>query len=219
MPLRIDLHVHTNHSPDSLIRPFDLIKKSKSTGVVPSITDHNSISSFSQFKGHEYIAGEEIRVGENYDLICLYINELIPYKTPFIQALDMIKEQGAISYLPHMYDITRKGCHDTKLASMADIIEVFNGRAFGNFNKKAADFAKEHKKLKGVGSDTHFLFEYGNTHVQLPGNFSDYDDNPNQFLRDLSDANLFTKHSPIFVRGTTTLVKYAKKLLPKSFIK
>ncbi len=211
MRLKFDLHVHTNHSPDSTISPKDLIQKSKKFGIAPAITDHNSISAHKEFENQSFIPGEEILTFERYDLIGLYLTELIPVKTPFLEALDLIKSQGAISYLPHMFDTTRKGCADEKLAKKVDAIEIFNGRAFGGCNKKAEQFAEKNKKLKGVGSDTHFLFEFGKTYLELPGDFSDYFDNPKKFLKDLPKANYATKNSPIYVRGTTKLFSILRK--------
>ena len=39
----MDFHVHTKHSPDSIIEPKDLVKKALSLGIIPAISDHSSI--------------------------------------------------------------------------------------------------------------------------------------------------------------------------------
>ncbi|MFH2106714.1 MAG: PHP domain-containing protein [Candidatus Micrarchaeota archaeon] len=212
---RIDFHVHTNHSIDSTIKPKDLVSKSRKLGIIPAIADHNTISSFGYFKSNsfDFFPAEEICVKEGYDLIGIYLTEAIPKKTPFREAIDMIREQGALSYLPHMFDKTRRGCSDIALAKKADIIEVFNGRCFSSFNKQADNFAELHKKPKGAGSDSHFLFEFGKTYVEIKGDFSDYGENPKLLLKSLKNAKIVAKNAPIYVRGTTKLVSIVKKFL------
>lgn len=213
--MKIDFHIHTRYSADSLIKPNALAKKSKQLNIIPAITDHNSISAHESFLslGIPFIPGEEIRT-DNGDLIGLYTNELIPKKTVFAEAVDKIREQGGIVYLPHMYD-RRKGSPvpDEKEASKADIIEVFNARClFSSLNKKAKQFAEKHNKLMAAGSDTHFLFEFGSTYTELP----EFDiNNPKQLLRSLKKAKIIGKKAPFFVRGSTISIMIGKKIMKK----
>ncbi len=211
--MKIDFHVHTDASSDSLIRPPDLAKKSKKLGVIPAITDHNSVAANSKMKSFNvpFIPGEEIATDRG-DLTALFVNEPIARKTPFAEALDLIHAQGAIAYLPHMFDKTRFGAIPTeKEASKIDIVEIFNSRCHSEvYNSRAKTFAKKHKILSAVGSDSHFLFEFGTTYTTLP----DFDlDSPKQLLKSLKSAKFTTKKAPLYVRGTTSLVKLKRKLL------
>lgn len=209
--MKVDLHVHTNKSLDSIIKPEQLAKKSTSSGIIPAITDHNSISAHKIFQELKvpFIPGEEIRTDRG-DLIGLFLNELIPKKIDFNEALDIIKSQGAISYLPHMYDLTRSGVipKDSEISKI-DIIEVFNSRTLDKkTNEKAENFAQSNKKIKAVGSDSHFLFEFGSTFNVLES----FDlDNPNDFIKSIKDSISVKKSAPFFVRGTTTLIKFVRK--------
>lgn len=213
--MKLDFHCHTNHSQDSIIKPKELAKKAKKLGIVPAVTDHNTISAhhtLQELKMH-FIPGEEIRTVEG-DLIALYINEVIPKKTPFLEALDKIKEQGALSYLPHMYDTTRHGVAVEKLAKCVDIIEVFNARCpIQKFNDDAHSFAKKHKQLVALGSDSHFLFEFGRTYFEVDTDYESIRDNPKALVKALKKIKMTAKKAPMYVRGTTQLVKYAKQLL------
>jgi len=211
--MKIDFHVHTDASSDSTIKAADLAKKSKKLSIIPAITDHNSIVSNSRVKSLKvpFIPGEEIATDRG-DLTALFVNELIPKKTPFAEALDLIHEQGALAYLPHMFDKTRYGAvPNEKEASKIDIIEVFNSRCLSDvYNSRAKTFAKKHKILSAVGSDSHFLFEFGSTYATLP----DFDlDDPKALLKSLKSANFTTKKAPFYVRGTTSLVKLKRKIL------
>ncbi len=214
--MKLDFHCHTHYSADSIIKPKELAEKAKRLDIVPAITEHNTIGSHTELRNYkmEFLPGEEIRTIEG-DLIALYLNELIPKKTPFLEALDKIKEQGAISYLPHMYDTTRHGIAVEELAQQVDIIEVFNARCpVQSFNDRAGEFAKTNKKLTGAGSDSHFLFEFGRTYFEIDVDYETIRDNPKALLRALKtkQITIHGKKAPLFVRGTTRLVKLAKKL-------
>src|SRR3989344_8136092 len=100
--MKIDLHVHTKYSADSNTEPKKIaaLEMSKGIGCV-AITDHNTFSSFSDFKntGIEVIKGEEISTDRGH-LIGLFLEEEIKSRL-FFEACDEIHSQGAISILPH----------------------------------------------------------------------------------------------------------------------
>lgn len=211
--LRIDFHCHTHHSPDSVIQPRELAAKAKQPGITPAITDHNTIAAHGELRkfGAIFIPGEEIRTPEG-DLIGLYLNEVIPKKTPFPEALEIIKEQGGLSCVPHMFDISRHGMAIEQLARKADIIETFNARCMlQDYNKNAERIAKKYKKPASAGSDSHFLFEFGKTFVEINASFDDIKDNPRALLRALKKGRIHGKRAPVFVRGPTLAVKLVRK--------
>ena len=219
--MKIDFHVHTNHSPDSLTRIADLQRKSEALGIVPALADHYSIGAHREARslGMRFIPGEEILTDKG-DLIGLYLSELIPKNVPFAEAIDNVHGQGGLAYLPHMYDVGRLRAHagapsaSEKEASKADIVEVFNARCLNqDFNARAAAFAEKYDKPGAAGSDSHFLFEFGSTYAELPD--FDIEDNPSGLLKALKDkdAKLVTRPAPFYVRGTTSIIHAAKKLM------
>lgn len=216
--MKIDFHVHTNSSIDSLIEPKALARKSRETGIIPAIADHNSIGSHAKMRALKapFIPAEEISTDKG-DLIGLYISEMIPKKTPFLEAIDKIHAQGGLAYLPHMFDYGRShGRASEAEASKADIIEIFNARCMRKeFNLKAAEFAKAHKLPGAAGSDSHFFFEFGRTYTYLPGFEPDDLDNPKALLKSLKTQNpiLETHTAPFFVRGTTSIIAMTRKLI------
>ena len=212
--MRIDFHVHTKHSPDSLNEPRDIARLAMRFGVVPAITDHNSVRAHREFKKGTFIPGEEIRTDLG-DLIALFITEEIPKYTPFMEALDLIREQGGISCVPHMYDIARDGVglKNERFVKEADIVEVFNARCLrSEYNEKAFMFAKKNKKLMGAGSDSHTLQEFGKTYVEVPD--SDLDE-PKGLLKALKNGRIIGEQVPIFLKPVPTFIKLAKKIIRK----
>jgi predicted metal-dependent phosphoesterase TrpH len=212
--MKIDFHVHTRASMDSLIEPGALAKKSLELGIIPAIADHNSIESHAKMRALEvpFIPAEEI-LTDRGDLVGLYLSELVPKNTPFLEAIDMIHSQGGLAYLPHMFDYARAGKHASEAeAAKADIIEAFNARCMRKeYNELAAAFARKHGIPGAAGSDSHFFFEFGRTYTELP----DFDiGNPKALLRALKTQKprLETHKAPFFVRGTTSIVAMTRKL-------
>jgi predicted metal-dependent phosphoesterase TrpH len=211
--MKLDFHVHTKYSIDSIIEPKGLIARSRRSGIIPAVTDHNNIDAHRELRslGGEFIPGEEIRTDRG-DLIGLYLNEPVPRMTPFAEALDIIREQGGLAYLPHMYDRSRKGVVPApEEAGRLDIVEVFNARCpLESFNERAEAFAKENRLARGIGSDSHFLFEFGHNHNELP----DFDlQDPKSLLKALRKARFVKRKATMMVRGTTTFVAMGKKLV------
>lgn len=210
--MKIDFHVHTDASFDSLIKPKDLAKKSGAGGIIPAITDHDTMAGCKKMKkiGQAFIPGCEIRTLQG-DLIGLFLTEEIPKKLDFFDTVDRIRAQGGLVYLPHMHDKTRRGCGEA-CAPSADIIEIFNGRCFKQFNEMAEKTAKALKKPGAAGSDSHFLFEFGNAYTEVP----DFDiESPAQLLKALKSrqTKLYCRASPLYVRGPTWVLSKTKKLL------
>ncbi len=215
--MKIDFHVHTRYSPDSLIQPKALAAKSKRFGIIPAITDHWSIKCHAAMRAMkaDFIPGEEILTDKG-DLIGLYLNEEIGKGLPFLEAMDRIRGQGGIAYLPHMYDYGRSGSHASEgEAAGVDVVEVFNARCLNQkYNERAKSFAESHNLLQAAGTDSHWLFEFGSTYVELP----DFDiSDPKALLRALGSKNtrLIAKKAPIYARGTTTLVYRSRWLLDR----
>jgi len=214
--VKVDFHTHTKFSRDCLTKPDELTAKAKKLGIIPAITDHDSIGAHSGLRvsGAVFIPGEEIGTDKG-DLIGLYVSEAIPKKTSFLEAIDLIHSQGGLAYLPHMFDVTRKGVSIPELAKKADIIEIFNARSvMKDFNIKAEEFARVNRIPGAAGSDSHFIFEFGTTYTELPGFDLDDIDDPKRLMKALRSANkkIVGKPAPLHVKGTTTIVKLWKKL-------
>ncbi|MFA6530447.1 MAG: PHP domain-containing protein [Candidatus Micrarchaeia archaeon] len=211
--MKIDFHVHTKYSIDSLSDPAKVARICERAGVIPAIADHNNIRAHAELRsiGAKFIPAEEISTSHG-DLIALFISEPIAKKTHFLDAIDQIKAQGGLAYLPHMFDTSRSGIGRNKMALRADIIETFNGRSiWNNANRLADEFAEENKKPKAAGSDAHFTFELGKTFTEI----EDCELEPKPLLKALKKSKLHCHYSPFYLKGITYAAVAYKKLFRK----
>jgi predicted metal-dependent phosphoesterase TrpH len=173
--LRIDLHLHTRGSWDSLSDPEAVLRRAEERGIGRiAITDHDRIAVALQMAERypdRVIPGEEVRTAEGIDLIGLYLSEEIPRGTPAREVCERIRAQGGISYLPHPFAAGKGGSGRLAeaLAPLVDVIEVYNSRLRQEGkNELARELAARHDRPGGAGSDAHTVGEIGGAWVELP---------------------------------------------------
>jgi len=161
--MRLDLHIHSKYSFDSILEPKKIIKVAKKRGLDGvAITDHNTIKgSLEAKKINEdedflVIVGSEIST-EAGDIIGLFLSEEIKSRNS-IEVIEEIKEQGGIVVLPHPY---RGHKLNEELIEKIDAIEVFNARSSKIENERSVKLAERYDKPVIAGSDAHFASEIG----------------------------------------------------------
>lgn len=207
--LHVDLHCHTEASPDSTIEIKKIIKICKKKNIQKlAITDHNVIEGALKSKKLApdlIIIGEEISSCEGH-IIALFINKHIPPHKSAIETVKDIKAQGGIVYIPHPFSSLRAGVGEKTLNQIRkyiDIIEVFNSRTFfSKENEKALRYAQKYNLLQGAGSDAHRESHLGKTFIKMR-NFN----TKKEFLENLKTAELTKKRArftaffaPIYVK-------------------
>ena len=73
-------------------------------------------------------------------------------------------------YLQHPYDPYRRRLREDaieRVADRIDVVEVFNGRADEDANRRAADLCAILGAAPGAGSDAHTLPELGAVYVEM----------------------------------------------------
>jgi len=174
--LRVDFHTHTISSPDSLLKPDNLVKTARRKGLDRVvITDHNKIES--AFKAKEIdpeliIVGEEIET-DGGEILAVYMTEEIPAGLSPSEVILRLKEQHAFISISHPFDPYRKGGWRIEalleILPELDAIETFNARCLKPiFNWRAEVFAKKHNLPGTHGSDAHTAFELGRGSLLLP---------------------------------------------------
>lgn len=213
--VRVELHVHTQASKDSLVKPGRLIKHCERIGIeCVAITDHNEIEGALAAKKatpERIIVGEEIETTKG-ELIGYFMNEWVPPGLAPMAAIGRLRDQGALISVAHPFDTVRSmhWSEEDLLAIVPhiDAIETFNARCLYNTpNQRAEDFAKQHGLLATVGSDAHSLFEVGKAYLSMPAF-----ETAQEFLIALSSARLTTRLSPAYVHLFSRFAVFHKRL-------
>jgi predicted metal-dependent phosphoesterase TrpH len=197
--IRVDCHLHTAASGDSVLTVDELAARAKETGLdAVFVTDHNVTAAAADAAardiGVRVIVGEEVRTPHG-DIIGLFLTERIPYVLPLPEVIARIRSQRALVYVPHPFDPARASIGRTEAgntltalcsAGGADIIEVFNAKTADQaHNEQAARLAERFGLPGGAGSDAHDAPGVGAAYLEMP----DFD-GPASFLGALTSARV-----------------------------
>lgn len=132
MPLKIDLHVHTNCSADSLITPEELVFYAKKCGLDGvAIVDHERFDGalkIAKTTDLLIIPGMEIESLDGH-IIGLNVKENVPKKLHAGETIDKIHEAGGIAIACHPVSFFKGGVGKHTDAKF-DAVEVINSSAF-----------------------------------------------------------------------------------------
>jgi predicted metal-dependent phosphoesterase TrpH len=162
--MKFDLHVHSNYSKDSFLKPETILKIAKERGLSGiAITDNDTIKGALVAQGineddnFTVIVGSEIKT-EYGDIIGLFLQDEIVSRR-FKEVVDEIRSQNGLIVLANPF---RKGIvFPFYLLKKIDLIEAFNARSSKSLNKKAFELAAMYQKPIVAGSDSHLGFEIG----------------------------------------------------------
>jgi predicted metal-dependent phosphoesterase TrpH len=182
--INVDFHVHTVHSPDSVIT-FDMLVEwcGRRNVDAVAVMDHDVIEGAFEFaalskerlvRGEwapRVLVGEEVRTSGG-EICGLFLSEHVPKGLTPLETMQMIRSQGGLVYVPHPFDILKLKRLNTReleeLTDMIDIIEAFNGKPrFPGANVLARRFLKSHDFPSGAGSDSHEPTHLGAAHVEM----------------------------------------------------
>jgi hypothetical protein len=199
----VDLHMHTDHSPDCAT-PVEVLlatAREQRLGAI-AVTDHNEVSGAfdaaekAERYGVKVIVAEEVKTASQGEVIGLFLKEKIPRGMTLSETVAEIKRQGGLVYVPHPFDRMHSVPdyeHLLTILDDIDAIEVYNPRvAIGSFNEEAERFAAKYRILAGAGSDSHVAQGLGSVRIRM----RDFD-GPEEFLESLRDAEIHTKPSSL----------------------
>jgi predicted metal-dependent phosphoesterase TrpH/glycosyltransferase involved in cell wall biosynthesis len=197
----VDLHMHTDHSPDCATPVTTLLETAEAVGLgAIAITDHNEISGAIEARDQaardgrrlKVIVAEEVKTADQGEVIGLFIEERIERGMTLEETIAEIRRQGGLVYVPHPFDRMHAVPdyeHMLGVVDRVDAIEVFNARVtFSAFNEEAARFAAKYRVVAGAGSDSHVPQGLGSVRIRM----RDFD-GPEEFLESLRDADLVHK--------------------------
>lgn len=224
--MKIEFHVHTRYSYDSLlcIHLIGLICKIRHIKCVV-ICDHNTICGAVNARNVLYHFGIDVVIGEEIftksgEIIGIFLNKNIPKNLSTIETVNEIKKQGGLVYIPHPYD--EKRCKTVisndalkEISEFVDFIEIHNGRnILSEYSKKQNEIAQKYfnsKKTAFVcGSDAHTFFELGRNYI-ITENFNCK--NPDLFKDHIISGKIITAQNYFFSHKITRLAKGIKLII------
>jgi predicted metal-dependent phosphoesterase TrpH/glycosyltransferase involved in cell wall biosynthesis len=205
--IHVDLHMHTDHSPDCATPVDTLLETAEKVGLgAIAVTDHNEISGAIAARDRadgrlKVIVAEEVKTADQGEVIGLFIEEKIPRGMTLQETIAEIRRQGGLVYVPHPFDRMHSVPdyeHLLDVVEDIDAIEVFNPRvAFSAFNEEAARFAAKYRIAAGAGSDSHVAQGLGSVKIRM----RDFD-GPEEFLESLREADIIRrKQSLLYVQA------------------
>jgi hypothetical protein len=171
---RVDLHAHTRCSTDAWTAPAVLVRRAAAVGLDRiAVTDHGRLDGALEAAAlapDRIIVGEEVRCREGVDLIGLFLREPLPDHASIAEAAAAIRNQGGVVYAPHPFAyLTRAPERAAVVLAVADVVEVFNARAFAPaWNRRAARAAAAAGRPGFASTDAHFPWEIGRAWTALP---------------------------------------------------
>jgi predicted metal-dependent phosphoesterase TrpH/glycosyltransferase involved in cell wall biosynthesis len=199
--IHVDLHMHTDHSPDCATPVDTLLATAKGVGLgAIAVTDHNEISgaleAAERANGIKVIVAEEVKTADQGEVIGLFIEQKIPRGLTLQDTIAEIRRQGGLVYVPHPFDRMHSVPdyeHMLDVVEEIDAVEVFNPRvAFSAFNEEAARFAGKYRIAAGAGSDSHVAQGLGAVKIKM----RDFD-GPEEFLESLREADIVRKRQSL----------------------
>jgi predicted metal-dependent phosphoesterase TrpH len=175
--MRLDLHIHSQYSPDSQSSIEAILKQAQEAGLDGiAITDHNSIQSF--FEASKLaedleldlivVPGAEISTSQGH-LITLGTPNLVPSGLPADETIEHANDNGGIVVAPHPYAFFRKGINNLQTIRL-DAVETFNSKNLFRFSNYLANRSARKLNLGMTGgSDSHKVetIGFGYTEVNI----------------------------------------------------
>ncbi len=214
--MKIDCHLHSEYSPDSISNLEELLSRAKSIGLGKLIiTDHNTISGAVKLQGSypDYvIVGEEIQTTAG-EILAFFVQKEIPAHLEPLEAFKRLRDQNAFISLSHPYAYSRMGWKEEEccVQTYLDAIEIANGRNTRGLNDKAVEFARMNRLAGTAGSDGHAIKELGRIGLELP-DFNTAD----EMRVAIREANVFGSESSLFIRYYSRKAVLVKKFRDKS---
>lgn len=198
--VRVDCHLHTMWSGDSLTTPDELAAAIVEAGIdVVCITDHATTAGAKKLKNHlpcRVVVGQEQRTPEG-EVIGLFLDERLPagFRSAH-EAARAIRSQGGIVYIPHPLDPMRHSLARESIERLAndgllDVIETLNAKtSLASLSREAEETRARLGVLAGAGSDAHVADAVGAAFVEM----DPFGDSASGFLASLVSGRVLGHH-------------------------
>ncbi|HLM90686.1 MAG TPA: CehA/McbA family metallohydrolase [Thermoplasmata archaeon] len=181
--VRLDLHVHSRHSPDSPLSLEALARRIPDTGLRGfALTDHNSVAGHAELRelrraypSYLFLPGVEVSTIEGH-LLAYGVSEAPPPHRPVRETVEWVRAHGGESVLAHPFRLRHGVGGRIAETVTVDGIEVRNGHNSEINNAKAELLAARRQLAATGGSDVHALTDLGRAYTRFPDEAATVDD-------------------------------------------
>lgn len=165
MELKLDLHIHSERSPDGIMTLEEIVSLAKAGGLDgAAVCDHDlALADPPEYQDFLLIPGVEVSTQFGH-LLGLFLTGPVETRD-FFEAVEAIHAQGGLAVLAHPFEHSRDAGRLDPIVPLLDGVEVWNSRAnrkIPEANALAAEFARRHGLRPFGGSDAHRPREVGN---------------------------------------------------------
>ena len=173
--LRLDLHLHSTHSPDSRLDLQAAVDRLGPAGLNGfALTDHNTVDGHRELarlarENPRYwlIPGVEVSAREGH-VVVLGVHQLPARGLPIVELVEWVRARNGLAILAHpfrwVHGAGRRGAESAPVAG----IEGRNGRTSELANVKAELIGARRGLLLAGGSDAHEPSSVGRAFTELP---------------------------------------------------
>jgi predicted metal-dependent phosphoesterase TrpH len=181
--LRLDLHIHTNHSGDSILSVDEAILRCRAAGLDGfAITNHDALNGVAEAKKKAgtliFIPGMEITAKGGH-ILALHVSEPIPSGLSLPKTVELIQNQGATAVFAHPYAVLKTWVTRGEIEGAGfDAIEVANAAQFpyGCMVRWNTALAERLDLPKTGGSDAHNPEMVGQAYTVVEANSTEVED-------------------------------------------
>lgn len=173
--VRLDLHVHSSHSPDSQVRVEDMVRGLPNAGLSGfALTDHNTIAGHGElaelaarFPQYLLIPGVEVSTRDGH-LLLWGVRELPPLHRPVEETIEWGRAHGAVGALAHPFRRIHGVGEGIANSATGVAVEVLNGHSSRTANVRAERVAATRRLSRTAGGDVHRAHELGRAYTEFP---------------------------------------------------
>jgi len=162
--MHLDLHNHTQYSPDSRVLPAHLVARAKAMGLAGvAISDHNAVGGIPAGEaaaGADFLVIPAIEVSTKSGHVLAYgVREVVPRDLTVTETVERIVALGGVAVAAHPYRFWSGLGETAVLGAPFAAYETVNARTLRGGNVRAQALARERGMGQTGGSDSHFLDE------------------------------------------------------------
>ena len=160
MQVKVDLHVHTTYSNDSVITPKDLVFYAKKRGLnAVAVTDHDRVDGalrIAKETDFPIISGIEVSSLHGH-IVGLNVREPVAMDLSADETVKQIHDLGGVAVACHPFALF-KGSIGKHVTRDFDAVEVVNASAFpfASATRKANELARRLRLPRTAGTDAHW---------------------------------------------------------------